>query len=856
MPKKKPNKGSAAKLLELTLAPTDIDAGVMWLDGLGEPKFRDSVLLELFRKMRDRGEIEWFENIHGRMDKGVDYVLVTQTALERKVLGVQVKGKPISRAGGNGSLSAVQIACECEAAMKHEFPVQGAKRRLDSIAVWSSAHITPDAEEEFNKLGLAYRIQIKKPREVFSLIETFAPSQLGAVPQLALVRYIKEQSEPEPEGVRVFGCPLNPKLHFLEPEFSEFAPASRESLKKENGHLRRKKSSATLERILDDTRHTALFAGELSGKSYLLKRCRAVFAERRKLSIILESSKLASIPRAAEHLVADALTFLSPHEAEAFARGTGVVFLIDDVDRVPQAVREWLFSLDPKLFRVIAIGRSILVPQHVVTMHITGAKLGSLPRFLRSLKLPHTKSFLDRAQSFIERTLETSRLPKNAFTISIMLQECQHGGSKFSTPTMGRLIERFVELQLGSHSEVSFVVDFETKREFLSHLSGNTQPAVPLQEFRRKIAGFIEASKHPQTVDDFINDFRKSGVFVFSENDVKWAHPAFKQYFWVRNLVSNRKHGPIAKALCKRFNPTLAALAGSQTHAKDIPTLIQALIDEVSRTPLPTLQSLVPEFAQGVGISAMVSDEEEEALLTDLETSDQNVQSKAKHPLARIAKSSILGERDEEEEEVKPAKVEDLPKMNEDTKALIRKRVSAWMEELSQTRLEFAFNLASVLINARKAKHEWKQRGLNAVLQKSRDFGHVLNKFFAVVFPERKDLTFQAGWNSLYSALHIADRMVGDPFLVNVLRGMKKSAKSREERLQLLDLLLCCGDDVGDEIVALLKEANRLDVTFAVYVRIVGIYYFRYHQDVDRNALRKLLKDIRVADKSHLLPKV
>ena len=129
--------------------------------------------------MRERGEIEWFENIHGRLDKGVDYILVTQSALERKVLGIQIKGKPISRAGGNGSLSAVEIASECEAAMKHEFQVQGAKRRLDSIAVWSSAHITPDAEEEFTKPGLAYRIQVKKPKDVFSLIEQFAPAQLG-----------------------------------------------------------------------------------------------------------------------------------------------------------------------------------------------------------------------------------------------------------------------------------------------------------------------------------------------------------------------------------------------------------------------------------------------------------------------------------------------------------------------------------------------------------------------------------------------------------------------------------------------------------------------------------------------------
>jgi hypothetical protein len=131
-----------------------------------------------------------------------------------------------------------------------------------------------------------------------------------------------------------------------------------------------------------------------------------------------------------------------------------------------------------------------------------------------------------------------------------------------------------------------------------------------------------------------------------------------------------------------------------------------------------------------------------------------------------------------------------------------------------------------------------------------------LDKFFMTVFPERQDLAFNARWTALFAQLHIADRMVGDPFLLNVLRGMKSGAKTDEERLQLLDLLICCGDDVGDEIVAVLKGANRLDITFAVYVRIVGIYYFRYHRDVDRKALRKLLKDIRVADKSCILPAV
>jgi hypothetical protein len=194
--------------------------------------------------------------------------------------------------------------------------------------------------------------------------------------------------------------------------------------------------------------------------------------------------------------------------------------------------------------------------------------------------------------------------------------------------------------------------------------------------------------------------------------------------------------------------------------------------------------------------------------------------------------------------------------MDDETRKLLQKRVSTWMEEISQTRLEFAFNLASVLMNARKAKYEWKQKGLKAVLHKSREFGHLLNRFFSLVMPERKNLEFQSGWLSLFSTLHIADRMVGDPFLLNILRGMYKAAKSSEERIQILDLLLCCGDDVSDEFIKVIKQTKRLDVTFSIYVRIVGLYYFRYHRDLDRTTLRRLLKDIRVADKSHSLPRI
>jgi hypothetical protein len=256
---------------------------------------------------------------------------------------------------------------------------------------------------------------------------------------------------------------------------------------------------------------------------------------------------LPEIPRSPAHLLRQQIKILSLPQAEGLGKGAGVTFLIDDIDKVAQPVRNWLFSLDPSEFRVLATSRPMALPMNVACYYITGAKLGSISRFLKSLDVPGGRALLDRAQSFIERTLLTSRLPNNPFTISIMLQECQHGGARFSSPTMGRVIERFVELQLGSHSESEFVVDFETKRDFLSKLAGHRNFTMSLEAFRRRLGKFIDTSKHPQTIDDFIADFRKSGVFTFSVTGVTWAHPAFKHYFWVKNLLNNGKYELLAK---------------------------------------------------------------------------------------------------------------------------------------------------------------------------------------------------------------------------------------------------------------------------------------------------------------------
>src|SRR5260370_32147136 len=73
---KRPKKAAAA--IEVTLS--DTVAGIARLKTLTEPVFRDQVLNHLFTRMKKDGAIDAFQNIHGRNDKGIDYLLAQTTA--------------------------------------------------------------------------------------------------------------------------------------------------------------------------------------------------------------------------------------------------------------------------------------------------------------------------------------------------------------------------------------------------------------------------------------------------------------------------------------------------------------------------------------------------------------------------------------------------------------------------------------------------------------------------------------------------------------------------------------------------------------------------------------------------------
>src|SRR5882724_10849689 len=101
MAKKK--KTSPAKQQQLLIETTETEAGLEWLRSMTEDQVRDKLLVELFRRMKADGDLDNFENIHGRNDKGVDFIVsYNSSVFGRTIRGIQVKSKRITRSEGAG----------------------------------------------------------------------------------------------------------------------------------------------------------------------------------------------------------------------------------------------------------------------------------------------------------------------------------------------------------------------------------------------------------------------------------------------------------------------------------------------------------------------------------------------------------------------------------------------------------------------------------------------------------------------------------------------------------------------------------------------------------------------------------
>ena len=815
----------------LLIETTETEAGIQWLHSLPETEVRDRVFMDLFRRMQAEGVIEGYEKIHGRNDKGVDF-LVSQTSIfGHSIRGIQVKSKRMTRSESSGALSAVRVRAECEAAMMHEFHFQGRMIRLAGIDVWCSSLMTEDAERELNPPGAPHPVGVKKDYEILLLVEKYCPTLLAKVPQFAIAKYISECRNPGPKAVRILGCNLNPSLHFIEPFFSTQAPSSVSQIKAKNGTLQAIHEKIALQSIVSEKGHAIICAPPLSGRTYLLEHLRCKFSEAGHVSLIIKGSDLPNGDFKPENLVAQRLGFASPKQIKDLQQSSNIVLLVDDIDRSPIEAREKLLKGDSKLLRVVGTARSVLPSPLVRVFYQIGVDWLNIVRFLRSVdsKRAAGKPFVDRAKGFIDRAFESSGLPKNPFTIAVMLEECQHSLGKFSTPTMGRLIGRFIELQLGSHTDTTYVVDFETKREFLTRLAGHARYSFSIQEFEKLLGKFIDAKGHPHSITDFSNDLLHSGVFERAAETVEWAHPVIKEYFWVKNLVSKNKLAPLQKRLESDFNTTLAALAGSQLE--DAGALVQALVPRISKVILPTFNELVASPEVAISLSKVITDKDEEKLLAEIESE----MFFKEPPPAQRAASTAAGEKD------KTLSV----KLSKEQQLALKKRLEPLARQLAESRLHQAFNLAALVLNARDTSRNHKEQTVDAVISACKFLAQFMEELVGALLPDSKKIEFLSAWLRVITLCVTADAMLGDPHLVSIFRSSLKASKDQGTTFALLDLLLCCGEDENARILAALEKTNHLGVTMAFYWRVAMLYFFRYHRDVDRASLSKLMTAIR-----------
>lgn len=251
----------------------DVTEGAKWLEQLAETAFRDEVLKDLFLRMKNEGIIADYLYTHGRGEHGVDWIVQEKGGLSQRYVGIQAKSRIITRQGDPKSDSALGVKLQCEAAYDHKFNWNGNEIRLDVVELWMSAHITLDAEAEFNAPSSRHKVAVKRAAEVFTLIERFCPRLVSKIPGLAEAGYIKKMANPDPLPIRIFGIHLNPRRHFLEPRFSRYPHLSFSRVFDRRSGKMREEQPISLKDILDQKCHSIIVGSELSGKTYLLNSC-------------------------------------------------------------------------------------------------------------------------------------------------------------------------------------------------------------------------------------------------------------------------------------------------------------------------------------------------------------------------------------------------------------------------------------------------------------------------------------------------------------------------------------------------------------------------------------------------------
>lgn len=543
--------------------------GAEWLGQLSEKTFRDEILKELFTRMKRRGNIAGFRFVHGRNEHGIDWIVQDPSALSVRYVGIQAKSQKITLQGDYKSDSALNVKQQCESAYNHTFEYGGATIRLDNVELWTSAHITEDAEKEFAAPLSREKVTVKKAEAIFALIEIYCPNIIKRIPVLAVSGYLLREANPASLPIKVLGVQLNPKQHFIEPRFSKNSEMSPNRFFQPSHGRAKEETAVYLDEVMRTRKHYVIIGPEISGKSYVLRRISCLYANRGVIPVYIDGENLSSTNVTnAPKLISKKISWLTLHEIQnPELLPNRIALLVDDADKM---TKDQLISVADschKRIQLVCTSQTALTDEHFRNYYIAGVDFSSIEHFIRSLDTDEkdTKVLTDRVTSFVSRTLATSGLPMNPFTISAILSECRISQRRLSTPTMGRLMERFIEDQIGSHTD-SARTDFETKRQFLTDIGGHNLTEFKAKKFEKLMATYLARHGHPHKKEDFRADLLDSGVIYYDEHNslYLWTHNIFREFFWIRNLVREKILDPIAKKLTSRLATSTAAIAGSQ----------------------------------------------------------------------------------------------------------------------------------------------------------------------------------------------------------------------------------------------------------------------------------------------------
>jgi hypothetical protein len=797
-----------------------------WLETINEAKFRDVVLKALFTKLEKNGTIAGFKNVHGTNENGVDFIVCYRDFSGNRYEGIQAKSVKITQTGSGKSLSAEETVRKTERALRHEFKYQNQKIRLSNLSIWTTKDVTDHAENEFDAPGNVVPIKLVRKEKVAQLLIDEVPDIVTSVPGCAILRYIDDHTQPNELSIQILGTKLNPAHHFLEPELTKSTRSNEQNLSRQfRSKELAKGKPEKLSTLLKRNDHLLFVGPELSGKSYLLQKIDYECAKQERIPVYYDfknnTRKRAAKPEA---FISNLLDFLDAENITELSEQKKFVFLCDNIEFAPEPIREALLTCDPRKIQIIGSACNEIHHKSLINYRISGVRRESIPHFLREINRQNDLPALsvDRANSFINRALVEGQIPCNPFTISMILGEFKNDASAFTIPTMGYLIERFAHHQLGSDSNKAQRVDFESKRNFLIRVSTSINRSITIGRLMKLITAYLKRGKHPHKPEDFMQDLFDNGVFQKIENDekVKWTHPVLRKHFVVLKLLSKDK-SEIVKSLAQKGDPQLAAIFGAQIKNADEP--LKELLKIAENNKASHRERLISSFGDAIQDIEFPDDQQEEELLSNLE-------------------ETVIKELDEEETDRTPT-----PKLTPEAKAAIRKKLEPIFNSVTSDVIHIYMNMAALTINARDTRASVKEDSVSCVISGTEEITGIMRKIILAVLGDEIAIKHKNEINqlSLYFNLEFNDSTLGDPYNVEIFKSLYERSKDISEQIVLLDLLVCCGAENYGYVLEELKKIQRLDLLKTFYMRLVQLYFYRFHKEQDKKAIRKLLKEIR-----------